>query len=249
MNNSIRSCLIIFFLAFGSRLLACDVNLFSLISGDSKEKNFIEATTKLAVASKELNENLKTPEAGQKLESLMTAWLDFSNTYSVFPPEWGKDDIKWKSKFTESAKVLGEIRKYSGNNYPAAHDEILKFSRRLSRFYEKMSLSEEAAVLLDFTYAVDDLWLAFDKKDKSVLYSLALHLNKLTMSLSDSYGKLHNGFVDNISDRISKLLEYTKPETEFREFPIRILISSLEEDLTKLNEDISVKKTFSGENK
>lgn len=222
------------------KVYACDVNLFSLIAGNTKEKSFLEATTQLAVLSKTLNENVKSPDASQKLENLMNQWMNFTNTYLVFPPEWGKTDNKWKDKFDDLAKTLGEIRKHLGKDYPKTHKAIMKFSRRLSRLYDQMPKTSESSLLLDFTYGVDDLWESFDKKDLKGIRKVVENLNSKYALLKETYkGRDNSGHIKNIEGRLDFLTEYSEPNKELDSFSISILISFLENDLIKLNEELS----------
>ena len=222
------------------KIYACDVNLFSLIAGNTKEKSFIEASTRLAVLSQNLNENIKKPEASNKLENLMNEWMTFSNTYLVFPPEWGKSDDKWRDKFNDLALTLGEIRKHIGKNYPQTHKAIMKFSRRLSRLYEKMPNTSESALLLDFTYGVDDLWVCYDNKDLEGIRKIVEKLNSKYEPLKKSFKeKDKTGHIKNIEGRLDFLTEYSEPNKKFEDFPISVLINHLENDLSKLNEELS----------
>ena len=210
------------------KVYACDVNLFSLIAGNTKEKSFIEATTQLAVLSKTLNENVKSPDASQKLENLMNQWMTFTNTYLVFPPEWGKTDEKWKDKFDDLAQTLGEIRKYLGKDYPKTHKAIMKFSRRLS------------TLLLDFTYGVDDLWVSFDKEDLDGIRKVVERLNSKYALLNETFKERDSsGHIKNIEGRLDFLTEYSEPGKKLDGFAISVLINFLENDLIKLNEELS----------
>ena len=237
-----KKSLIIIFLVFISVIetYACDVNLFSLIAGNSKETAFIKDTTRLAVLGKELNENAKSPDAPKKLDELMSSWLTFSNTYLVFPPEWGKKDENWKNKFDDLAKTLGEIRKYLGKDNPKTHKSIMKFSRRLSRLYEKMPNTTESSLLLTFTYGVDDLWISFDNNDLEGIRKTVEKLNSQYPLLSSTFKeKSKAGHIKNIEGRLDFLTEYSEPSKKLDGFSISILISLLENDLTKLNEELS----------
>ena len=237
-RNTILS--ILFVLLSVINLYACDVNLFSLIAGNTKEKSFIEATTQLAVLSKNLNENIKSPDASKKLENLMNQWMNFTNTYLVFPPEWGKTDEKWKIKFDDLAMTLGEIRKNIGKDYPKTHKAIMKFSRRLSRLYEKMPNTSESSLLLDFTYGVDDLWISFDNKDLGGIRKVVENLNSKYVLLKKTFkDKDKSGHIKNIEGRLDFLTEYSEPNKNLDGFAVSVLINLLENDLAKLNEELS----------
>ncbi len=239
MNKRLILTVLLFLLSV-TKTYACDVNLFSIIAGDTKEKSFIEATTNLAKASKDLNENLRSDNVSNKLENLMNLWLTFSNNYIVFPPEWGKTDDNWKEKFIDLGNILGEIRRYLGKDYPKTHSEIMKFSRRLSRLYEKMPKNHDSSILLDFTYSVDDLWINYDKQNFEEIRKIALNLNSKFIELNKIYKeKTKSKQLKNIEGRLENLKIYTEPEKKNNSFAIKILITSLEDDLSKLNEDIS----------
>ncbi len=236
-----KSLIIIFFVLISViKSYACDVNLFSLIAGNSKETAFIKDSTRLAVLGKELNENIKSPDATKKLDELMSSWLTFSNTYLVFPPEWGKTDENWKNKFDDLAKTLGEIRKHLGKDNPKTHKSIMKFSRRLSRLYEKMPNTTESSLLLTFTYGVDDLWISFDNNDLEGIRKTVEKLNSQYPLLKSTFKeKSKAGHIINIEGRLDFLTEYSEPGKKLDSFSISILISLLENDLAKLNEELS----------
>ena len=237
---------ILFVLISVIKIYACDVNLFSLIAGNTKEKSFIEATTQLVVLSKDLNENVKSPDASKKLENIMNQWMIFTNTYLVFPPEWGKTDENWQYKFNDLALTLGEIRKLIGKDYPKTHKAIMKFSRRLSRLYEKMPNTLESSLLLDFTYGVDDLWISFDKKDLNEIRIISEKLFLKYILLDKTFkDRAKSGQIKNIEGRIDFLIDYSKPGKEFDAFAISTLINLLENDLAKLNEELSASLTNS----
>jgi hypothetical protein len=236
-----KSLIIIFFVLISViKSYACDVNLFSLIAGNSKETAFIKDSTRLAVLGKELNENIKSPDATKKLDELMSSWLTFSNTYLVFPPEWGKTDENWKNKFDDLAKTLGEIRKHLGKDNPKTHKSIMKFSRRLSRLYEKMPNTTESSLLLTFTYGVDDFWISLENKDLEGIRKTVEKLNSQYPLLKSTFKeKSKAGHIINIEGRLDFLTEYSEPGKKLDSFSISILISLLENDLAKLNEELS----------
>ena len=237
-KNTILSFLLVLLSVI--KVYACDVNLFSLIAGNTKEKSFIEATTQLAVSSKNLNENIKSPDASKKLENLMNQWMNFTNTYLVFPPEWGKTDEKWKDKFDDLAQTLGEIRKNIGKDYPKTHKAIMKFSRRLSKLYEKMPNTSESSLLLDFTYGVDDLWVSFENKDLDGIRKIVENLNSKYVLLNKTFkDRDKSGHIKNIEGRLDFLKEYSEPNKNLEGFAVSVLINLLENDLAKLNEELS----------
>ena len=246
-----KSLTIIFFILFSViNSYACDVNLFSLIAGNTKETAFIKDSTQLAILGKDLNENAKSPDAPKKLDALMSSWLTFSNTYLVFPPEWGKTDENWKNKFDDLAKTLGEIRKYLGKDKPKTHKSIMKFSRRLSRLYEKMPNTPEGSLLLTFTYGVDDLWVGFDNKDLEGIRKTVEKLNSQYPLLKSTFKERSKaGHIINIEGRLDFLTEYSEPGKKLDSFSISILISLLENDLTKLNEELSASSAASNSEK
>lgn len=244
MADSIRRLRLLNLVFFGllmvsTRLFACDTNLFAIIGGDSKETAFIEASTKLTVAAKELNENAKKPEAFQKLNELMDKWLDFSSHYVVFPPEWGKNDENWKLKFSDLARILGEIRKHLGNNYPKAHSEILRFSRRLSKLYEKMSKTQDAALLLNLTWGIDKLWIFIENGDCKGVNAFSRELYNKMPAFRKVFGENHEDKIDDIEFRLKNIVEYSESEEKFATFHLNILLTKLEDDLTELDKEIS----------
>ena len=227
--------------ALATQLFACDTNLFSIIAGDTKETAFIEASTKLVIATKDLNENAKKPEASKKLEELMNSWLSFSSRYVAFPPEWGKRDENWKAKISDLSHILGEIRKYLGKDYLSVHREIMRFSRRISKLYEKMPRTYEASLLLNLTYDIDTLWLLVEKEDNKSVNLLATKLLEDCSELKKAFSKNYEDKVLDMEYRIEHIIEYSA-RREFATFQLNVLVTKLEDDLTELNKRISEDK-------
>lgn len=227
-------------------LYACDVNLFAIISGTSKQDAFTDKMNGLALAIKNLGDNYKNPEKSHEmLKNLMNSWIDFSSNFGQFPPEWAQKDENWSKKISELGHVIGNIRKNLGSEDDKAHAAMLKFSRRLPQLYENMPMDEKAKTLLAFTACFDRLWDAFYAQD------LAL-LKAGVSELKEKCNKLRPLLHESLSKDMALLEEFTEQlrimSTQinaFKTVTLQMVLISAEGQFVVMNDRISRQKDLS----
>lgn len=199
----------IIFMAFflsSTSLWACDVNLFSIISGISKSDAFSEKMNELAAAINTLGNNYTNEQKSQvELNKLMSSWVEFSSAFSQFPPEWARNDTEWTKKTAELGNIIGDIRRNLGKDNVKAHRAMLKFSRRLPQLYQHMPMDEKASLLLKFTDCFDRIWDAFYAQDREMFKAATSELkensSKLRAMLKDSYAR-DMDFLERFSEQL-----------------------------------------------
>lgn len=226
------------FLATPAR--ACDVNLFSIIAGTSKSDAFSEGITGLAQAIRNLGENYTDEKkAEQYLFELMSRWVDFSSAFNQFPPEWGRLDPAWGGKFSDLGHIIGEIRRQLDADPVRAHDEMLRFSRRLSFLYEKMPKSEKARLLLDFTRSFDGLWSALFAQNHDLLKDNAQLLISSCKALQAMVGENEKFLAANMAAWAEQIRILSTQINVFKTATLRMTLTAAEAEFVSLNEKIS----------
>ncbi len=219
---------------------ACDVNLFAVMAGTTKQDAFTEAITQLAQSVKNLDEKVTDQNALQKpLVDLMNRWLEFANSFNQFPPEWGRNDPDWKHKFSDLGMIIGQIRRQIGKDKVAVHDSMLRFSRRLTFLYEYMPMGDQQRLLLEFTRCFDGLWNAFSAQDRD---GLKLYVARL----KEGCEKLHGLISDkerehalNLAALAERLRVMSTQINAFQTVTLRMTLSAAEAEFVSLNEKLS----------
>ena len=219
---------------------ACDLNLFAIMAGTSKQDEFTAAITRLAVAIKVLGEQyLDEKLAERRLVEFMSCWVEFAASFSQFPPEWGGKDSQWQAKFSELGRIIGEIRLKMKVDRHAAHDEMLKFSRRLSWLYECMPMGERPRLLLEFTRCFDGLWSACSSRNRADLLEQSAELTRLSDRLTKMLADTESELVKIIGSRAEQLSELSTRENVFESMTLRMTLSAAEAEFASLNEKLS----------
>lgn len=220
---------------------ACDVNLFAIMAGTTKQDAFSQATIQLVQSIKTLDNSFSDQVVLQKtLLDFMNRWVEFANSFNQFPPEWGRQDPNWQSKFSDLGTIIGEIRRKMVSDRLGVHDEMLKFSRRLSLLYEYMPMSDQARLLLEFTRSFDHLWGAFFAKNRELL---KLHVAELQRNCE----KLHAVIDEPDREKTTKLVELAErlramstQINAFQTVTLRMTLIAAEGEFINLNEKLSV---------
>ncbi len=237
--------LILFALLTVEPLSACDVNLFAIISGTSKQDTFTEKMSSLAAAIKSLGENYKNPEKShEKLTDLMNSWVDFSSIFGQFPPEWAKKDETWSKKISELGNVIGIIRRNLGSDDDKAHVAMLKFSRRLPQLYERMPMDEKAAILLKFTACFDSLWDAFYSQDLSLLKTGVSELKEQSDRLRPLLQEKLSKDQALLEEFIEQLRIMSTQINAFKTVTLEMVLINAEGQFVIINDKISKEKTL-----
>lgn len=239
-----RKAIFITFLAclllFAPSARACDVNLFSIIAGTSKSDAFSEGITGLIKAVRDLGENYSDEKKAEKyLFELMARWVDFSSAFNQFPPEWGKLDPAWGSKFSDLGRVIGEIRRQLDVDPVRAHDEMLRFSRRLSFLYETMPKTDRARVLLDFTRSFDGLWSALFDQNHDLLKENARLLINSCKALQTLVDENERFLAANMAAWAEQIRVLSTQVNVFKAATLRMTLTSAEAEFVSFNEKIS----------
>jgi len=227
-------------LVFVPAARACDVNLFSIIAGTSKSDAFSEGITGLAQAIRNLGENYTDEKKAEKyLFELMSRWVDFSSAFNQFPPEWGKLDPAWGSKFSDLGRIIGEIRRQLDVDPVRAHDEMLRFSRRLSFLYENMPKTDRARVLLDFTRSFDGLWSALFDQNHDLLKENAQLLINSCNALQALVDENEKFLAANMAAWAEQIRVLSTQINVFKAATLRMTLTAAEAEFVNLNEKIS----------
>jgi len=244
----VKIVFISFFLGIAP-LMACDVNLFSIISGVSINDAFSEKMNGLASAIKSLGDNYTNDKKSQeKLNILMNSWLGFSSAFSQFPPEWARNDQEWPKKIVELGNIIGDIRRHLGKDNENAHRAMLKFSRRLPQLYQHMPMDDKARLLLEFTACFDRIWDAYYTQDHDLLKSGATELvnkcKELRHMLKDSY----KTDIDMLDKFIERLRASSTQINAFKTTTLQFFIIDAEGQFVLMNEKFSKKQPEPREN-
>ncbi len=219
---------------------ACDVNLFSIIAGTGKSDAFSEGITGLIKAIRDLGENYSDETKAEKyLFELMARWVDFSSAFNQFPPEWGRLDPTWGSKFSDLGRIIGEIRRQLEADPVRAHDEMLRFSRRLSFLYEKMPKTDKAGVLLDFTRSFDGLWNALFEQNHALLKENSRLLISSCNALQALVGENEKLLAANMAAWAEQIRVLSTQVNVFKSATLRMTLTAAEAEFVSLNEKIS----------
>ncbi len=221
-------------------LCACDVNLFAIIAGTTRQDAFNESITRVARSVKELGDGYSDNDAAEKLLlAFMNSWVDFSSSFSQHPPDWGKDDSEWQAKFSELGRIIGEIRRRLVTDQIGAHEEMLKFSRRLSGLYEYMPMSDRERLLLEFTSCFDHLWEAFFAQNLDGLKSHATAMIGLCSRLENMVSAEDREKPKNISKWSGQIRDLAGQPDVFKNSTLRMTLSLSEAEFINLNKRLS----------
>lgn len=223
-----------------SPALACDVNLFAIISGVSKHDAFSESMNGLATAIKSLGDSYTNKTAGEReLNELMNLWVKFSSSFAQFPPQWANDDPDWQKKFVDLGNIIGEIRRYIQTDKDKAHINMLRFSRRLPQLYVHMPMSEQAKILLQFTACFDNIWEAFYAQDLAALRIYSNELKDKCKFLEPLVPDKHGADVKVLAEYAEQLRIISTQINAFKTVTLQMIIINAEGQFVVLNGRIS----------
>ncbi len=235
-----RFLLLLFILLGSIPVAACDVNLFAIMAGTTKQDAFSEAITGLAKAVKALNDRVIDKKFVEKSTvEFMNQWLAFANSFHLFPPEWGRKDPAWSDKFRDLGMIIGEIRRQLGNDQVLAHDSMLRFSRRLSLLYEYMPMDDRSRLLLQFTRCFDGLWEAFFARNQALLKLHAAEFKSNCEKLNSLIGGQEREQVITLADWAEKVRVMSTQINAFQTVTLRMTLSGAEAEFVSLNAKLS----------
>lgn len=154
LNHRIRITLLLAILFFGLNMvaIACDDTLVMLLTAQNPTSEFSKVirsfTNTLTVLGTTLK-NTKKDSYDEELNKVMDAWLEFSKRYMTNPPEEARNDLLWAKKTSDTARVIGEIRRLtSEKKYQEAHNLVLELSSRIGSFFEAFGVSNEKQLFI-----------------------------------------------------------------------------------------------------
>lgn len=235
-------CLIFTLLFSVSPAQACDVNLFAIITGASRQDAFSEGVNKLAVAIKNLGQNATNPTiATEKLHELMSKWMSFSGSFGQMPPDWAKGDTEWQKKFGQLTDIIGQIRIHLVSDAPKAHALMLKFSRCLPQLYSNMTMEPQARALLEFTACFDLLWDAFYAQNLEQLRVHVGDLKQKCLAFQKIVAEQHQPDARVLHEYAERLRIMTNKSDALANQRLQMLLSTVEGHYVLMNEHISGK--------
>jgi len=232
--------LILLFMLNSSQLAGCDVNIFALFSGTSSNDEFSRRTTEIAKLLQNLGQNFSDSEkSGQIIRQLMQKWIEFSNSYGQFPPEWAKADTRWQAKFADLADIIGSMQKNHVSDPRQTHIDAIKFSRRLSYLYEYMPMSRLARFLMHFPADFDSLWTSYYDQNESLLRSAAREILKNTESLPDQLPDEMRSITRNFVFTVEELHRIASSEQPFKTATLYLSLSAAETEFAAINQKLT----------
>jgi len=236
-----RFLLISFLILFNTlSVAACDVSLFAIIAGNSRNDAFSETVTTLVSYAKALaNKSQNKEEMPSHMQRFMVKWIDFNTKFMMSPPDWAKTDAEWKSKFNRLTALIGNIRSNLVSIEPdqqKAHNDIQKFTRQLTMLFDSLPMNNQSRALLDITMDFDRIWDAWHDKNQSLLIDytgiLSAGCNKLAGELDDSARKL----LDDLLGRAEDLQKLAKKDKVFDGKSFEFALSMTENEFAKFND-------------
>ncbi len=137
---------------FCSPATACDDTLVMLLTSQNPASEFSQIirvfTNELSVLGTTLKMG-KKENYDQELNKVMNAWLEFSKRYMNNPPEEAKNDRRWVEKTSQTARIIGEIRRLVGEKkILEAHNQVLDLSSHIGAFFEGFGISNEKQLFI-----------------------------------------------------------------------------------------------------
>ena len=139
--------------AIGNPAFACDDTLVMLLTAKNPSSEFSKTirnfTSDLAILGQSLKA-LQKDNYDAEMSKVMDSWLEFSKRYMASPPEEARNDLQWAKKTSDTAKVIGEIRRLtSEKKYREAHNMVLDLSSRIGAFFEAFGVSDEKQLFIN----------------------------------------------------------------------------------------------------
>ncbi|MBU1108030.1 MAG: hypothetical protein KKB51_15260 [Candidatus Riflebacteria bacterium] len=232
--------LIVVFTLNSSQLFGCDVNIFSLFSGTSPNDEFSRRTTEIAQVLKNLGQNFSSSEKSAPIiKELMQKWIEFSNKYGQFPPEWAKSDQRWRDKFADLANIIGEIHKKHISDPMQTHIDAIKLSRRLSFLYEYMPMNELASFLMKFPANFDHLWTSYYEQNDELLKTSVEQILKHSEALPDQLPDGMRSLARNFVFSVEELQRIARSDRPFNSTTLYLSLSAAETEFAAINQKLA----------
>lgn len=238
MRLMLRIALLIVF--FSNPLIACDVDLMSLVSGKRPSNVFASNIGRLVKDVHKVGQNVfKKEKVTVYLKKLMLSWVEFDTQYSQFPPEWAKSDVNWKTKIKTIANQIGKVKKLlSESKNVEAHVNILSISRKITGLLEYMPMSPKERILISFPARFDLISDALISQNNK---TLGMHLSQLKTEKDQLRTLVSSSTIpitDEFSSWIDNIVETFKKAPEKMHFKIKISLGFVQEAFVKMNADL-----------
>jgi hypothetical protein len=173
---------------------ACDDALLLLLTASDPESDFTKAIRALNQEIGNLGEtlNLRRQENyASYLEKLMESWMQFSNRFSVNPPEMAKNDAKWPDKMKDIGMSIGGIRKAIHETHiQQAHDETLALSVKILNLFEAVNMSSIKRAFLYGSRLLEQLGQSRAKRDPETFGVYLGQFNELLATFTPQISSL-----------------------------------------------------------
>lgn len=245
MRLMLRITILIMFCS--SPLVACDVDLLSLVSGKRPSSVFASNVGRLVKDVQDVGQNVFTKDKVQvSLKKLMLSWVRFDTQYGPFPPSWAKKDVNWKIKIKTIANQIGLVKKLLGEGKDVvAHTNILSISRKITGLLEYMPMSAKEKILLHFPVNFDLICEALKSKNNEILGALlpkvVAEKNQLRTLVASSTLPITDEFSSWI-DSLEKTFKEAPPKMYSK---LNTSLGFVEEAFNKMNtklKDLEIKK-------
>ncbi|EKD82966.1 MAG: hypothetical protein ACD_39C00974G0001 [uncultured bacterium] len=168
----------------------------------------------------------------------MQKWIEFSNNYGQFPPEWAKTDSHWRNKFADLADIIGAIHKNHISDPRQTHIDAIKFSRRLSYLYEHMPMDRLARFLMHFPANFDHLWTSYYDQNSELLKTSVEQILKNSEALPDQLPENMRGLARNFVFSVEELHRIAVSEQPFKSTTLYLSLSAAETEFAEINQKL-----------
>ncbi|PKL42143.1 MAG: hypothetical protein CVV41_15305 [Candidatus Riflebacteria bacterium HGW-Riflebacteria-1] len=187
-------------------IIACDDTLIMLLTAQNPGSEFSRVIRSFSTDLTALGIALKAKEKASfdaEMAKVMESWLEFSKKYMTSPPEEARNDLRWASKTSETARSIGEIRRLvNEKKFIEAHDRVLELNSKMGAFFEAFGVSDEKQLFISASTNLTTLERALLGDDREASANM---VKELTSNLA-SFAPLLEGHTDNRTADASKLL-------------------------------------------
>lgn len=225
-----------------SQLLACDVNLLSLFAGTSQNDEFSRRTTEIARVLQNLGKNcFDNEKSAPVVKELLQRWVEFSNKYGQFPPEWARNDQNWRTKLADLADIVGSIHKNHEKDPRQTHINAVKLSRRIAYLYEHMPMDKLARYLMKFPADFDHLWTSYYEQNYEQFRADAVQLLKDCELLPDYLPDKMRRLARNFTFMIEELNRLAASNRPFTSTALYMSLTTAEEEFSLISQKLANK--------
>ena len=246
-----KSPIIMFFitaiLSIAASLYACDDTLVMLLTAKNPTSEFSKSIRTFMNSLTVLGTSLKYTSKESydtEVESMLSAWMEFSKKYMTNPPEEAKNDRLWVEKMGNTAKKIGEIRKLvNSKEFLKAHNSVLELSNTIGTFFEAVGITDEKQLFLTTSANLNDLQRLIENKQNKEANEKLIEIKKDLESFKkyiteDDMSSASN--TEALIESISHAIENNDSSQE-----IDLIVSKLRTSFEELRSRILMKEWFS----